>query len=403
MFNKYKNKSNETLIKFYEFKKLIGWDKIKSSKKFHKILYQIDNDIYNEFFDLVEKRYEGQIFHGNPYKLKNSNFDFSLATSNLFTSKIIESFLRNHNLLEILSSKPKRILDLGCDNGILTCFYAYLFPETQVIGIEIEKNAIENANKLKDQLKIDNCMFYKADFFNFKRNDPFDLIFSFTFSKEAIHNKDKKYQSETSMKNLKDESRDNIKPSISKLGKIYNHFLKDDGLLILAERFVGFRESTDFIKSLIKNNTLSFSKTKSSIIEFIVPGSEKEFFPCFIIKKNEQHNIFNEMFYFYYKDIDLNDKHLFEDELFSEALFNSLNPKEKLLSIICEYINGSGTLSLEVWSCEYFYIFVSKSDQGYFTTKLSTYLSKQELEQYRYETMSNYEEHCHITIEKDLD
>ncbi|MBA3722893.1 MAG: methyltransferase domain-containing protein [Parachlamydiaceae bacterium] len=78
-----------------------------------------------------------------------------------------------------LKFQPKSILDVGCGGGLFTIRLANLFPEADVVGIDIADDAIEFANK---QIKIQkkpplNLIFKKLEEPNLKFPDKsFDVI-----------------------------------------------------------------------------------------------------------------------------------------------------------------------------------------------------------------------------------
>ena len=63
-------------------------------------------------------------------------------------------------------SSPKRILDLGSDNGIVTIFLAKLFPDAKIIGVEETVNGVLISKKLAERLGCKNCDFIQEIFLN---------------------------------------------------------------------------------------------------------------------------------------------------------------------------------------------------------------------------------------------
>ena len=68
------------------------------------------------------------------------------------------SWLAERNL-----PQPNRILELGCDVGISTCFYATLYPKATITGVDKSADAIECAKKLAAKLRLKNVQFIRAD------------------------------------------------------------------------------------------------------------------------------------------------------------------------------------------------------------------------------------------------
>lgn len=98
------------------------------------------------------------------YRLKNASPEFSVAVSSQYVGRLYSRFLAVVSSLG-LDRQAKRILDLGCDNGILTAFYAKHFPNAAVLGIDLCPEAVACANALKDRLQISNLAFKVADAF----------------------------------------------------------------------------------------------------------------------------------------------------------------------------------------------------------------------------------------------
>jgi 2-polyprenyl-3-methyl-5-hydroxy-6-metoxy-1,4-benzoquinol methylase len=62
-----------------------------------------------------------------------------------------------------LKSPPRSILDVGCGGGLFTKALAQKYPEAQVTGIEISKEAIHFANKYAVSLHLPNLNFSLQD------------------------------------------------------------------------------------------------------------------------------------------------------------------------------------------------------------------------------------------------
>ncbi|WP_462413214.1 methyltransferase domain-containing protein [Neobacillus sp. Marseille-QA0830] len=116
--------------------------------------------------------------NGNLYEVKNRTLSFSLAVES-WTISFHTALLNWFNSQKQL--KPKRILEIGCDNGLMACWYATHFPDAEIIGIDQEKNGIRCAEQLASQLELNNISFFKMDFAELQEyflEDSFDLIIS---------------------------------------------------------------------------------------------------------------------------------------------------------------------------------------------------------------------------------
>jgi trans-aconitate methyltransferase len=98
------------------------------------------------------------------YALKNKSLDFSIEISSQYSSRFYAAFLMLVSRLSF-EPAPATILDIGCDNGILTSFYAEHFPNAKVLGIDRCKEAVAAAESLKQRLGLTNLSFAHADAF----------------------------------------------------------------------------------------------------------------------------------------------------------------------------------------------------------------------------------------------
>lgn len=87
----------------------------------------------------------------------NQSPEMSLLASSfydrVFFRRALEYLLRHDHFFS------GNIFDIGCGNGILTCFLALRHPDSQVTGIELSPNAIHVAKELAKRLQISNVQF----------------------------------------------------------------------------------------------------------------------------------------------------------------------------------------------------------------------------------------------------
>ena len=67
------------------------------------------------------------------------------------------------------------ILDIGCGNGILTCFLACVHPDASVTGLDLSQMAVSTAEELAGRLRTDNVRFASPQTLNQKK---YDTVFS---------------------------------------------------------------------------------------------------------------------------------------------------------------------------------------------------------------------------------
>jgi SAM-dependent methyltransferase len=117
------------------------------------------------------------------YEVKNHSLRFSLDVTFQFDGNFYAEYLSGvvieHRKYQ---ARPRRVLDLGCDNGLLTCFYAQHFPEAEVVGLDNSESGVKNARQLADKLGLKNVSFHVADVRRLDQVDAvrgeFDLITS---------------------------------------------------------------------------------------------------------------------------------------------------------------------------------------------------------------------------------
>lgn len=99
------------------------------------------------------------------YRSKNATFELSLDVASQFTGRQLATYL---SLFQMANEPPaaSTVVDIGCDNGITTCFYAQRFPNARVIGIDRCAEGIECAKALAAKLAIPNITFIEGDAFS---------------------------------------------------------------------------------------------------------------------------------------------------------------------------------------------------------------------------------------------
>ena len=109
------------------------------------------------------------------YRIKNQCYKASIALSGIYDGyyiiHICDWILHNKNLF------GKRILDIGCDNGILTGFLGLVFPDSHIIAIERNEKSIHIAQELFSHYEIKNVELRNCDASDIK-NETFDTVFS---------------------------------------------------------------------------------------------------------------------------------------------------------------------------------------------------------------------------------
>lgn len=108
-----------------------------------------------------QKNHAGAMDHLSFYRFKNENLPRSLAISIGFEGDLIGQ------TCDWIDAHPEhfgtRILDQGCDIGLISLFMAKRFPGKEITAVDRCREAVALANTLKEQLKIDNVRFLDPD------------------------------------------------------------------------------------------------------------------------------------------------------------------------------------------------------------------------------------------------
>ena len=117
-----------------------------------------------ELFDQSEER----LFYGTgdtPYFQRqqelvdylNQSLQMSLLAASFYDCVFFKRVMEY--LLRYGSFWTGDLYDIGCGNGILTCFLALQHPDSVVTGLELSQNAVSVAEELAGRLQVDNVHF----------------------------------------------------------------------------------------------------------------------------------------------------------------------------------------------------------------------------------------------------
>ncbi|MFQ5960575.1 MAG: class I SAM-dependent methyltransferase [Candidatus Methylomirabilales bacterium] len=163
----------------------VGIGSSQNREAFREALRETHGRIADAVADAVAAREEGGDV--DIYVLKNTTLALSIDVTSQYCSQMYEQFLAW--FLRARFPTPKSVLDVGCDNGILTCFYATVFPEAEVVGVDKCEQGIRCARELSGRLNLANVRFEVRDLLNLEGVFPdqsFDLIVSTTVFHEVL-------------------------------------------------------------------------------------------------------------------------------------------------------------------------------------------------------------------------
>ena len=101
------------------------------------------------------------------YRFKNQTLEAGLTFSGAFSGEILRKMCAEADAhpecfipkAEISETSGPKILEVGCDCGILSCFLAKRFPEAEVLGLDRCSESIAAAKELAERLKLTNVRF----------------------------------------------------------------------------------------------------------------------------------------------------------------------------------------------------------------------------------------------------
>ena len=86
----------------------------------------------------------------------------------------IQSKRRAAAVKRLAGSGPKRVLELGCGSGLVSCAIAQLGHK--VIAVDIVDEAIANAKRVASEITQGEMMVHQGDFFDLELDDKFDVL-----------------------------------------------------------------------------------------------------------------------------------------------------------------------------------------------------------------------------------
>jgi len=114
------------------------------------------------------------------YAAKNASLERSLAFTGLYDADNYRAVFRQACAAPELFHGD--VLDMGCDNGAVTCFLAWQFPEARFLGVDKEPAAVAAAQSLAEHLGLSNVRFQCGE----TEKQRFDCVFSMRTVPENI-------------------------------------------------------------------------------------------------------------------------------------------------------------------------------------------------------------------------
>jgi len=260
----------------------------------------IENKLGSEFADDFDAAIQERAAN-NALGRRNNGAVYDLMyrdlMSALATVPFVTPMLRTWALhFQALSLPPGPLLDLGSGNGLLTCFYASVRPDTQVTGVELHPGGVSCGEALAEQLGLSNVTFVQGDALSFAAIERFSVVTSVAGliemegeAPEAVH----PFSSLLSASAAWGASE-------SALARSAHRVLGDDGVFVSMERISNFCEFARWVSS-IQQAGLSPDLDASAHLSWNEPPNGQEAMPavCSVKQQPPQEIEFNDLVRWY--------------------------------------------------------------------------------------------------------
>lgn len=219
------------------------------------------------------------------YALKNKTLGLSIDVTAQYCQQMYAAFLSW--FLRERFAEPTSLLDIGCDNGILTCFYGALYPRAAVVGIDRGERGIACARELAKRLRLANVRFETGDLLEpagaFPDQD-FDLIVSTTVFHELLE-----FPEDLAEDGSGTIHRVPVEPEVSEAAKILTRLVgllsDEEGMMVSMERCRDAAGLAWWIRVLHKTG-LRIMTDRSTLLEFTDEDREPLALPILVAKRD---------------------------------------------------------------------------------------------------------------------
>lgn len=254
------------------------------------------------------------------------------------------------------------LLDIGCGNGVLTCFYAQEFPEAKVIALDKSQAAINCARLLASRLDLKNVEFVVSNCISETDSlpaDSIDIAISMTGLEPGgnvglARRCDLIEWSNTTGNEIHIPELENIA-----------RCLKQSGTFISVDRLRNLEDKFSWA-SAIQNLGLGIDLLKYDELSFTDQGNS-ETLPILIARSQSSKVDSRDLLSFLMERQGGIEKLFFGDgnpEL-AELLFSSINPKQLVSGWKADFYDKSGVAHYEVWQTGALVLLYTWSTLGY--------------------------------------
>jgi SAM-dependent methyltransferase len=375
-----------------QYFRMINVEASSSEEEFWAFLNEHHDVLAPQFREAISSRRGNQRLV-NIYDLKNQNLDFGLDVA-----KRLADFYKNYCswVATNVVTPPNRLLDIGCDNGIITCFYAYLYPEAEVIGVDKSKIGIRCAKQLAKRLELSNVSFVEVDFNEINRhfeNESFDMITSVRTLHEVMGTIPFPVYW-----NLKDHLEEYpVKADYRYIKKI-ERLLEEDGKYISAERLENPAAVGQWA-NLLKLADLSLDWASSGFIEFHETGTNYKAPILISSKTNQQVDTMDGLKHLYTRGTDLNiERNRAYKSVAAELIFNQFLQKKFVKGLLLDFEQNWYKMRFEIWSTSDHVLVYGSGNMGFRKLEVMSIDSINEADKKLKEFLSPYK-HLGVAVE----
>ncbi len=143
-------------------------------------------------FDAIQIKMDVDHVKSERYNFIHTDFDFSMLMTCFQDADIIRTTLAWLN--SIRGQFGKTVLDIGCGNGIITCFLASILPESTFLAVDLSANAIAIAKQIRAKLGLSNIVFMEGDYTKLE-GKQFDTVLALRILDENVEPESCRFQS----------------------------------------------------------------------------------------------------------------------------------------------------------------------------------------------------------------
>lgn len=374
--------------------KSIGVGRPKSDAVYVKQGLKRFGKAFEELTVLIGARANG--IDADPYELKNSSLDLSLYVGEYHVSSVWREFASW--LVKENFSPPAEILDLGCENGVLTCLYATLWPGAKVIGVDRSATAVAAARELAKQLDLRNVRFEQSDarrYLDLNVN-RFQIITATLVMHEFLARPQarKPFTWESEYNRIEDITLTDADLHAVETLKAVGRALTVGGVFVSLDRSPVLASKWWYTQCLEKAG-MKLSLARSYLIESSGP-SGVERFPVSVARcahEGESKTTPAELVSLAsFKELSALKLRVQGD--LADAFVRSIGPTEILFDAVCEYLDGSGTRTIQLLKAPAVLVLHDFTNHGFNAASIAPLVALPEMLSQCNEITSGLEVHC---------